>query len=86
MKNYEVEAIMRFTDKEEGLTREPKDVFLCTKERFNVLKSKNAVKLIEIKEEKTEVIINQEKTFDFEVKKEDLEIKPKKKKNTKKSK
>ena len=46
MKNYEVEAIMRFTDKEEGLKREFGEKFFCTEERYKVLKSRNAVKLL----------------------------------------
>lgn len=52
MKNYEVEAIRRFTDGEIGVRREIGDKFVCTEQRFLVLKSKNAVKLLEeVKEE-----------------------------------
>lgn len=52
MKNYEVEAIRRFTDGEVGVRREVGDKFVCTEQRYLVLKSKNAVKLLEeVKEE-----------------------------------
>ena len=65
MKNYKVEAIMKFTDKEEDTKRVPRDnnlteeeneergsIFYCTKERYTFLKASNAVKLIEIVEGK----------------------------------
>lgn len=51
MKNYKVEAIMKFTDKEENIRRDMGDVFECTQERYEFLKRNNAVKLIEIIEE-----------------------------------
>lgn len=63
MKNYKVEAIMKFTDKEENIKRVPYDknlseseneekgsIFYCTKERYEFLKKNNAVKLIGIQE------------------------------------
>ncbi len=52
MKNYKVEATMKFTDKEEdGIKRNVGDVFETTKRRYEFLKQNNAVKLIEIMEE-----------------------------------
>lgn len=50
MKNYKVEAIMKFTDKEENVKRNVGDVFDVTEERYNFLKKNNAVKLIGILE------------------------------------
>lgn len=50
MKNYKVEAIMKFTDKEENTKRNVGDQFNTTKERYDYLKSHNAVKLVEIEE------------------------------------
>ena len=54
MKNYKVEAIMKFTDKEENVKRNVGDIFETTKERYEFLKKNNAVKLIEIVEEEQE--------------------------------
>ena len=55
MKNYKVEAIMKFTDKtENGIKRNVGDIFETTKERYEFLKQNNAVKLVEIAEEKKE--------------------------------
>ena len=51
MKNYKVQAIMKFTDKEENVKRNVGDEFETTKERYEYLKSKNAVKLIGIQED-----------------------------------
>ena len=57
MKNYKVEAIMKFTDKtENGIKRNVGDIFETTKERYEFLKQNNAVKLIEIVEEKEELV------------------------------
>ena len=56
MKNYKVEAIMKFTDKEENVKRNVGDKFETTKERYEFLKRNNAVKLIEIIEEEKEII------------------------------
>lgn len=52
MKNYKVEATMKFTDKEENVKRNVGDVFEVTEARYNFLKKNNAVKLIEVVEEK----------------------------------
>lgn len=51
MKNYLVSATRVFTDKEENRTlRKVGDTFYCTKERYEHLKSNNAVSLVEIKQ------------------------------------
>lgn len=73
MKNYKVEVTMKFTDKEENIKRVPYDknlseseneekgsIFYCTKERYEFLKKNNAVKLIEIVEEKEELVATEE--------------------------
>lgn len=56
MKNYKVEATMKFTDKEENVKRNVGDKFETTKERYEFLKKNNAVKLIEVVEEKEELV------------------------------
>ena len=60
MKNYKVEATMKFTDKEENVKRNVGDVFEVTEARYNFLKSNNAVKLIEIVEEPKNDITEEE--------------------------
>lgn len=50
MKNYKVEATMKFTDKEENTKRNVGDVFEVTEARYNFLKKNNAVKLVGILE------------------------------------
>ena len=56
MKNYLVKAIINFNDMEEkteagtDTPRKIDDVFYCTKERCEYLKSKNAVMLVGIDE------------------------------------
>ena len=61
MKNYKVEATMKFTYKEEnGIKRNVGDIFETTKERYEFLKKKNAVKLVEIAEEKEELVATEE--------------------------
>ena len=54
MKNYKVEATMKFTEKEENVKRNVGDVFEVTELRYKFLKSNNAVKLIETVEEISE--------------------------------
>lgn len=80
MKNYKVIAIKFFRDASEidektALKKERKvnDEFLCTKERYEFLKQNNAVKLVEIIEEK-------EDFFSKEEKKDLIEEKPTKRK------
>lgn len=82
MKNYKVEAIMKFTDKEENVKRNVGDIFETTKERYEFLKQNNAVKLIEIVEEiKNDSPYEEDLQIDNDVK---IEEKPKKKKSKKK--
>lgn len=56
MKNYKVEATMKFTDREENTKRNVGDVFEVTEARYNFLKKNNAVKLIEVVEGKEELV------------------------------
>ena len=94
MKNYKVEAIMKFTDKEENVKRNVGDEFDTTKERYEFLKKNNAVKLIEVIEEIVNNIVDEvveskefneviDKVVDETVEKAFKE-KPKKKKSSKK--
>lgn len=98
MKNYKVKAIMKFTDKEADTKRIVDDEFECTKERYEYLKSKGAVTLIEIVDEVTEEVVQavanaiveeaneQDKPIEEVVKEivvESVEEKPKKKKSSK---
>ena len=68
------------------------DVFLCDKDRYEYLTGNNAKKLVVVKldgilveEEKQEVVIDQTNKFDIDITKEHLEVKPKKKRTTKKT-
>ena len=73
MKNYIVKALFNFNDVEEKMAngadtpRKINDVFECTKERYEFLKSKNAVMLVGINEfkpktkEELEIINDEEK-------------------------
>ena len=88
MKNYKVVATSIFKDSNEidentGLkvVRQVNDEFYCTKERYEFLKANNAVKLIEIIEEKKEEVL-EDPYKDFEAKEENP--KAKKKKSSKK--
>ena len=88
MKNYKVIATRFFKDSNEidektglKIERQVNDEFFCTKERYEFLKQNNAVKLIEvIEEKKEEVLVDPYK--DFEAKEE--KPKTKKKKTNKK--
>lgn len=80
MKNYKVKAIRFFRDSNEidektgrKIERQINDEFYCTKERYEFLKQNNAVKLVEIIEEK-------EDFFSKEEKKDLIEEKPTKRK------
>ena len=80
MKNYKVRITREFTDKVENVFREKgkiTEVFLCDKERYEYLLSKNAVKLIEIIEEEKQV----EEVFEQVM--EEIVEKPKKAKKKK---
>lgn len=63
MKNYLAKALINFNDMEEktemgtDTPRKIGDVFNCTKERYEYLKSKNAVMLVGIDEIKEEEIL-----------------------------
>lgn len=53
MKNYYVKAVKTFTDLEENELRVAgESKFYCTKERYEKFMEKEAVELIEIKEDK----------------------------------
>ena len=83
MKNYKVEATMKFTDKtENGIKRNVGDIFETTKERYEFLKQNNAIKLIEIIEE-TEEIDTMVEVIE-KPSEEFIEKKPKKRRTTKK--
>lgn len=98
MKNYKVEATMKFTDKEEKISRIPYDeklteeenekrgsIFYCTKERYEFLKKNNAVKLIYVVEEKKEEVIEEEQEEDLKKDSDEVieEIITKKRKSSK---
>lgn len=77
MKNYEVKAIINFNDIEENDTyRAIGTTWKCTKERYEYLKSKNAVDLVSIDEETTETEVTTETE-------ETTEEKPKRKRTKK---
>lgn len=80
MKNFEVEVIKCFTDKEECTRRNVGDKFFCTEERYDVLNQKGAVKLVEIAKEKDDFFSEKEKENLIE---ETVPIKKKKKTNKK---
>lgn len=85
MKNYEVEAIMRFTDKEAGIKREVGDKFVCAEKRYEFLKANNAVKLISVIEEEELLVTEDEvQAVDIGIIEESVKEKPKKKRATKK--
>lgn len=94
MKNYKVEAIKNFTDKLENEKRTVGDEFDTTKERYEFLKSKGAVKLIRIIEEVVDKVVEEvlsskeiEKAIDEavdEIVDKIIPEKPKKKKSKKK--
>ena len=74
MKNYKVKALRFFKDSNEinkktGLKVERKanDVFYCTKERYEFLKANNAVKLVEIVEEKEQWAVTEEEDGNIHV-------------------
>lgn len=85
MKNYKVKTIMKFTDKEENTKRIVDDEFECTKERYEYLKSKGAVTLVEIVDEIVDNVVEEvtDDTVD-EVVNELFEKKRKKKKKSNK--
>ena len=82
MKNYKVKAIVNFPDKTIHQRRILGEEFICTEERYNELKFKNVIELVEIIEENDGI-----DTMDEVVDKpteEIVEKKPRKRKTTKK--
>lgn len=88
MNNYKVKAIIKFNDYEGKnissstnafVARKIGDIFSCTAERYNYLKEHNAVELIEI-----EPVAEKLETPEIKLETVDKEIKPKKKKTSKK--
>lgn len=55
MKNYKVKAIVNFPDKTTHQRRTLGEEFICTEERYNELKFKNVIELVEIIEETDEI-------------------------------
>jgi hypothetical protein len=92
MKNYKVIATRYFRDSSEidkktGLKveRQINDEFYCTKERYEFLKSNNAVKLVEVQSTIDDIITEEEVVNEIvEESKEEVKPKPKKKKSSKK--
>lgn len=81
MKDHKVQITRTFKDLEENILRElgtKTEVFMCTKERYEYLLSKGAVKLLNI--------IEKEKPKKETVKKEEIKTQPKKKTTKKKNK
>lgn len=82
MKNYKVKAIVNFPDKTTHQRRTLGEEFICTEERYNELKFKNVIELVEIIEENDEI-----DTMDEVVDKpteEIIEKKPRKRKTSRK--
>ena len=81
MKDHKVQITRTFKDLEENILREigtETEVFMCTKERYELLSSKGAVKLLNI--------IEKEQPKKEIVKKEKIKTQPKKKTTKKKTK
>ena len=82
MNNYKVKAIVNFLDKTTHQRRTLGEEFICTEERYNELKFKNVIELVEIIEESDEI-----DTMDEVIVKpteEIVEKKPRKRKTSKK--
>ena len=58
MKNYKVKATVNFPDKTTHQRRLLGEEFICTEERYNELKFKNVIKLVEIIEETDKIDTN----------------------------
>lgn len=58
MKNYKVKAIVNFPDKTTHQRRTLGEEFICTEERYNELKFKNVIELVEVIEETDEIDTN----------------------------
>ena len=59
MKNYVVKVLRYFKDLEEKKDRFVGDEFETTKERYEFLKSKNAVELVKVIEEETDELVDE---------------------------
>ena len=55
MNNYKVKAIVNFPDKTTHQRRTLGEEFICTEERYNELKFKNVIELVEVIEETDEI-------------------------------
>ena len=64
MKNYKVIALRNFNDALEKKPRTKGKEFECTKERYIYLKSKGAVELVEIIEEKKDLVATEKPTIE----------------------
>ena len=100
MKNYKVKAIVNFPDKTTHQRRTLGEEFICAEERYNELKFKNVIELVEIIEETDEIDtiienrvdelvdkMNLDATIDTivdEIVEEIVEKKPRKRRTTKK--
>ena len=82
MKNYKVKAIVNFPDKTTHQRRTLGEEFICTEERYNELKFKNVIELVEIIEETDEIDIMDE-VIDKPTE-EIVEKKPRKRRTSKK--
>ena len=82
MKNYKVKAIVNFPDKTTHQRRTLGEEFICTEERYNELKFKNVIKLVEVIEE-TKEIDTMDEVIDKPTE-EIVEKKPRKRKTSKK--
>lgn len=58
MNNYKVKAIVNFPDKTTHQRRIVGEEFICTEERYNELKFKNVIELVEVIEETEEIDTN----------------------------
>lgn len=82
MKNYKVKAIVNFPDKTTHQRRIVGEEFICTEERYNELKFKNVIELVEVIEE-TDKIDTMDEVVDKPTE-EIVEKKPRKRRTTKK--
>jgi hypothetical protein len=82
MKNYKVKATVNFPDKTTHQRRVLGEEFVCTEERYNELKFKNVIELVEIIEE-TEEIDTMDEVADKPTE-EIVEKKPRKRKTSRK--
>lgn len=82
MKNYKVKATVNFPDKTTHQRRVLGEEFVCTEERYNELKFKNVIELVEVIEE-TEEIDTMDEVVDKPTE-EIVEKKPRKRRTSKK--